>query len=953
MKRYNPKDIEPKWQKTWDETQVYKADLHSDKPKYVSFSMFNYPSGLGIHMGHAFNYTISDVMARFKRQQGYESYHPVGWDAFGLPAENYAIKSGVSPQASMASIIPGYHKQYKAMGWSNDWSKEISTHTPEYYKWTQWIFWKMYEQGLAYQDARQQWWCDKCQTVLANEQVIDNKCWRHDASDDPEVQKREVKQWFFKVTEYADEILEATHDLDWSEVVKTAQINWIGKSAGAEVSFALAKETDGRGKNEDGREAQDILKFTPELTKLVMAGKKTNTVRLEPKNLSVGDVADLITRISADEVSKPFAQAVITQVRTVKLADLPIDLPGHEKYASKEDQLLAYQGYYGKTVTLDDEFTVYDFKVLDSCLVAHDSGDSEAITVFTTRPDTLFGATFLVLAPEHELVQQITTEEKREEIEAYITEAGKKSEVERQENKDKTGVFTGAYAINPVNGKRVPIWVADYVLTGYGTGAIMAVPAHDERDHEFAQRFNLPEIRVVINDAPDDECTHEEGTMINSGEYNGIPSQEAREKIVTDLEAKGVAYAKTNFRIRDWSVSRQRYWGAPIPIVHCPVDGIVPVPEDQLPVVLPELEDFQPSGDGRSALARATEWLKTECPKCGGPAERETDTLDTYICSSWYFLRYFDPTNETQAFASDIANKWMPIDFYNGGDHATAHMIYARFVTRFFHKLGLLENPEPFKRFLFNGKVTAHDGTMFSKSKGNGVDPLEIIDQGYGADALRTYLMFAAPLDLWIRWDSQGVPGAYRFLNRIWNITQEFCEFLQSQESGARSQERTPAVLRATHATIKKVTADLEAQKYNTAIAAMMKLVNDLYELKAKQGFSNQADWRFTLKSLVAMVAPFAPHIADELWGQLGVAGSVQKDSWPTFDEKYLVASTITYAVQINGKLRGTIEVEASADESTSVEKAKQDEKISSHLKGKTIVKTIHISRKLINFVVK
>ena len=820
MQRYNPKEIEPKWQKIWDETQVYRADLESSKPKYIAMSMFNYPSGHGIHIGHAMNYTISDVMARFKRQQGYESYHPVGWDAFGLPAENYAIKSGVSPQASMASIIPGYHKQYKAMGWSNDWSKEISTHLPEYYRWTQWIFLKMYEQGLAYQDVRYQWWCDKCQTVLANEQVIDNKCWRHDAADDPEVKKKEVKQWFFKVTEYADEMLEATHELDWSEVVKTAQVNWIGKSVGAEVSFAL-------------------------------------------------------------------------------------------------------------------------------------EGQHENVTVFTTRPDTLFGATFLVLAPEHELVREIATAEQRDEIEAYITEAGKKSEVERQENKHKTGVFTGAYAVNPVNDEKVPVWVADYVLTGYGTGAIMAVPAHDERDHEFAKKFGLPVVRVVQNDAPDDECSHDEGAMMNSGEYDGMASADAREKIVCDLETKGVAQSKTNFRIRDWSISRQRYWGAPIPIVHCPKDGIVPVPESKLPVVLPELDDFQPSGDGRSALARASEWLRVECPACGGPAERETDTLDTYICSSWYFLRYFDPTNQTQAFSSEMANKWMPIDFYNGGDHATAHMIYARFVTRFFHKLGLLENPEPFKRFLFNGKVTAHDGTMFSKSKGNGVDPLEIISQGYGADALRTYLMFAAPLELWIRWDSQGVPGAYRFLNRIWNITQEFCEFLQSQESRVKSQERNKAVLRVTHSTIKKVTADLEAQKYNTAIAAMMKLVNELYELKAKEGFINRQDWQFALESLVALVAPFAPHIADELWSELGREGSVQKDSWPIFDEKYLTSDTITYAIQINGKIRGEVTVPANTEQSTIEATAKENDRVQEHLQGKEIVKVIHVPGKLLSFVVK
>lgn len=833
MKRYNPKEIEPKWQKTWDEEQVYKADLKSDKPKYIAMSMFNYPSGAGIHIGHAMNYTISDVMARFKRQQGYESYHPVGWDAFGLPAENYAIKTGVSPQESMANIIPMYHKQYRAMGWSNDWSKEIATHQPIYYKWTQWIFAQMFKAGMAYQDARLQWWCTKCQTVLANEQVIDGKCWRHDGPDDPEVKKREVKQWFFKVTDYADEMLAATYDLDWSEVVKTAQINWIGKSQGAEVKFALASNTE------------------------------------------------------------------------------------------------------------------------------------EYITVFTTRPDTLYGATFMVLAPEHEIVSTITTDEQKAAVEAYIAAATKKTDVERQESKEKTGVFTGAYAVNPMNGAEVPIWIADYVLTGYGTGAIMAVPAHDERDHEFAEKFDLPIIRVVKNAAPDDECSHEEGTMMNSGDYDGMPSADAREKIVADLAAKGVAEAKTNFRIRDWSVSRQRYWGAPIPIINCPDHGAVL--DENLPVILPELKDFQPSGDGRSALARATEWLNVPCPVCGKPAERETDTLDTYICSSWYMLRYFDPHNDDKIFEPSIATKWMPIDFYNGGDHATAHMIYARFVTRFFHHIGLLDEPEPFKRFLFNGKVTASDGTMFSKSKGNGVDPLEIIESGYGADALRTYLMFAAPLDLWMRWDSQGVPGTYRFLNRIWNLVQEFVEAchpeLVSGSQGSevkvdeipkqvRNDSKQTAVLRTIHPVIKKVTADLEEQKYNTAIAAMMKCVNDLYALKTS-GFNDRASWQFALESLVALVAPFAPHTADELWHDLGHGTSIQRDSWPIFDEAYCVTDTITLAVQVNGKLRGTVEVAVDTEEAVAVEAARADSKVASHLENMTIVKTIYVPGKLVSFVVK
>ena len=814
MKRYNPTEIEPKWRQIWDEQNTYKADLNSDKRKYIAMSMFNYPSGSGIHIGHARNYTISDVMARFKRQQGYESYHPVGWDAFGLPAENFAIKPGITPQASMAQIIPSYHKQYKAMGWSNDWSKEISSHLPEYYKWSQWLFVQMYKNGLAYQDSRMQWWCDKCQTVLANEQVIDGKCWRHDSADDSEVTKREVKQWFFKITDYADEMLEETDALDWSEVVKTAQKNWIGKSKGAEIDFAIAK--------------------------------------------------------------------------------------------------------------------------------------SGSIKVFTTRPDTLFGATFMVLAPEHPMVQELTTDDNKKPVEEYLKQAAKKSELERlSENKDKTGVFTGSFAINPATGENIPIWVADYVLYGYGTGAIMAVPAHDERDKEFAEKFNLPIIEVIEKpkDADDNEAYTGEGAMINSGNFNGMQSSDVREEILAWLEQRQIGKEKTTFKIRDWSVSRQRYWGAPIPIINCPKHGPVLVPEEDLPVILPELDDFAPSGDGRSALARAKDWLSVKCPVCGGPAQRETDTMDTYICSSWYFLRYLDPENDKAIFDSKIANKWMPIDFYNGGDHATAHMIYARFITRFLHKIGLINEPEPFKKFLFNGKVTASDGTMFSKSKGNGIDPLEIINSGYGADALRTYLMFAAPLELWMRWDPQGVPGTYRFLNRIWNLTQEYL--------GADSKDSTSVkVLSVIHPAIKKVTYDLEEQKYNTAIATMMKACNDLYEIKAKDGFENKKAWQFTLESLVMLVAPFAPHMAEELWHELGHEDSVNIDHWPEWDNKYLKTDTITVVVQVNGKLRAKLEVNSDATEDLIKQAALDDDNVKLFVGDKKPTKIIYIPGRLVNIVV-
>lgn len=819
MKSYKPKDIEPKWQKIWDETNVYTADLNSSKQKYIAMSMFNYPSGAGIHIGHAMNYTISDVKSRFKRQQGYESYHPIGWDAFGLPAENYAIKAGVSPQESMATIIPDYHKQYKAMGWSNDWEKEIATHTPEYYKWTQWIFAQMHKEGLAYQDSRMQWWCAIDNTVLANEQIVDGKCWRHDGPDDPIVEKKEVKQWFFKITEYADELLQATDALNWTESVKLAQKNWIGRSEGAEVTFKIK-----------------------------------------------------------------------------------------------------------------------DFE--------------DTITVFTVAHDTMFGTTFIVLAPEHELVEKITTASQKDEVAKYVRETQKKSEVERQAEKTKSGVFTGAYAINPLSGKEVPVWIADYVLAGYGTGAVMGVPGEDGRDYEFAQKFGL---EIIYTTEKQEFLEYHETIkknpsaykIANSEEFNGLNFEVGRQKIIEKLEQLGVGKSVVNYKMRDWSVSRQRYWGAPIPIINCLDCGPVLVPDEDLPVVLPELSDFKPSGDGRSALARATDWLKAECPKCGKPAERETDTLDTYICSSWYMFRYFDPHNQQAIFDSKVVNKWAPIDFYNGGDHATAHLLYARFIARFFTKIGLIENPEPFDNMLFNGKVMAADGTMFSKSKGTGVDPLKIIDSGYGADALRTYLMFAAPLEISTRWDEQGVPGAHRFLARAWNLINEYIDL----EEVSINDDQKNALLRSTHQMIKKTTDDIENSRYNTAIAAMMAFVNDLYKIKSDV-FGKNIVWQESLEALTMCVAPFAPHIAEELWHLLGNTDSVHIDHWPKLNEAFLKTDNINIVVQLNGKMRANISVAADADEETIVNAAKTNDKVLEHISNRVIRKTIYVSKKLVNFVV-
>lgn len=939
MQRFNPNDIEQKWQKIWDESGTYTADLQSDKPKYIAMSMFNYPSGAGIHIGHAMNYTISDVKARFKRQQGFESYHPIGWDAFGLPAENYAIKAGVSPQESMATIIPSYHKQYKAMGWSNDWEKEIATHLPEYYKWTQWIFSQMHKHGLAYQASRMQWWCDIDKTVLANEQIIDGKCWRHDGPDDPLVQKKEVKQWFFKITEYADELLEATDALDWTESVKLAQKNWIGKSTGAEVEFIVGKQD---------YEIKDSFKLVPELTKLVQDGKKWVTYRLKPKNLQVGDYAKLLNNIS--EKNKPaFAIAKIKNISASKLKDIPLNSPGHEAFASEEEKLKAYQGYYGDSVSPETEFTIYEFEVV-----------APIITVFTTAHDTIYGVTFMVLAPEHELAAQLTTPEQKKAVEEYVTKTQTKSEVDRQANKDKTGVFTGSYSINPVNGKEIPVWVADYVLAGYGTGAIMAVPGEDERDHEFAEKFDLDIIYTTEQQEfvgyADIKAAPQKFKLANSAEFDGQNFAEGRKNIMQKLIELGAATESTNYKMRDWSVGRQRYWGAPIPIIHCPKCGPVLVPDEDLPVVLPELDDFQPSGDGRSALARAKDWLVVDCPQCGGPGERETDTLDTYICSSWYMFRYFDPHNQHAIFDSDIVNKWAPIDFYNGGDHATAHLLYARFIARFFSKIGLINNSEPFKQMLYNGKVTAQDGTMFSKSKGTGIDPLEIIAQGYGADALRTYLMFAAPLELTSKWDPQGVPGAHRFLSRVWNLVQEYLVLEpghseHGEESQSQNNANEKAVLAATHFMIKKVTGDLEQNHYNTAIAAAMACTNELYKLKTI-AFGKNDTWQEALEGLVACIAPFAPHTSEELWHQLGHSSTVHKDSWPKFNDKYLVSDEITIAVQVNGKLRGEVVVAADNAEADITAKAQELDKVVTHLDGKPIKKTIYVPGKLVNFVV-
>ena len=813
MKRYNPIEIEEKWQKKWDESKLYEVEADSSKQKMYISGMFPYPSGAGLHTGHARSYTIVDSIARFYRQQGKNVLNPIGWDTFGLPAENYAIKTGISPQEATKTNIANFKKQFKRLGISIDWSREINTSNPEYYKWTQWIFRELYKKGLAYRKESYQWWCDNDKTVLANEQVENGRCWRCGE----EVSKKQMTQWFFKITTYADELLADIDNLDWPEKIKTMQRNWIGKSEGAEVEFKIA---DGEAKG-------------------------------------------------------------------------------------------------------------------------------EKIKVFTTRPDTIFGVTFLTIAPEYELLEKLSTGLTREKLEEYKKESLKKSEIERQENKEKTGIFTGTYAINPANGKKIPIWVSDYVLGGYGEGAVMAVPAHDERDFEFAKKFDLDIVKVVEKPedmADDDSCYHGEGVMVNSGEFNGQKSEDVREQILDWLEESGVGRSKTTYKMRDWLISRQRYWGCPIPIAYDKDGKEHLIPEDQLPVMLPTLSDFKPDDSGKSALAKSEEFITVEIN--GEKMTRETDTMDGYACSSWYLLRYADPRNSKQAWDPELVNYWAPVDYYVGGDHAVAHLLYIRFWTHVFRDLGLTNFAEPVKKLLYHGYINAEDGSKMSKSKGNTIDPLEVIDQGYGADSLRTYEMFIAPYEVDASWDSRGIAGVYRFLNRVWVLVQEFIESEKSTENLSNFAE----VQKVQHKTIKKVTEDFHRESLNTAVAALMEFVNELYKMKL-EGFSN--DWQFVLEDLLKMLVPLAPHISSELWQQLGNNDFIEKSGWPKWNEEFLKTDEIQIIVQVNGKLRGKIKVSANSEKDEILAIAKAEDNVSKFLQGKEILKEIFIPNKLINFVVK
>lgn len=957
MKRYNPSQIEPKWQKVWAETGIYQASDDHKKPKNYILDFFPYPSGAAMHVGHVRNYTISDALARFARQRGQNVLHPMGWDEFGLPAENYAIKTGVSPQVSVKQNTSNFKKQLTQMGIGIDWTREFGSSDPDYYRWTQWLFTVLFERGLAYKKESLQWWCETDKTVLANEQVEAGRCWRCGNK----VTKKPLDQWFFKITDYADRLADDLEALDWSDAIKAMQRNWIGRSKGAEVTF----------------------------------------------------------------------------------------------------------------------------EIVDS---------SHKIKIFTTRPDTLFGATFMVVAPEHPMLADLTTSDQKENVEQYTAAAMAKSDVDRMEtDREKTGVFTGSYAINPVSGEQIPIWVADYVLMSYGTGAIMAVPAHDERDFAFAEKFKLPIIEVVepvtgkpqqnpefrrsivaivrdpktkkylsINwgknggnlfigggredneeieatavreiteetgyknvklvsktgrihhhyfahsknvarqieahamlfDLIDDEqtktaleenekgkftvqwlseaeviarvqdelhatayqllaqnaCYHGEGVMVNSGKYDGMSSSEARERIVADLHASRLGREHVNYKIRDWLISRQRYWGAPIPVVNCEKDGLVAVPADQLPVELPPMESYEPSGDGRSPLARVPEWVNTTCPKCGGPATRETDTMDGFACSSWYFLRYADPHNAKAAFDSEKIKYWLPVDTYVGGaEHAVMHLLYARFWTKVMHDAGMIDFDEPFTALRNHGMIWAPDGRKMSKSFGNTISPDDLIADGYGADAIRVMELFIAPWNQGANWSTEGLGGCYRFLTRAWTVSQEY---LHGKEAAGDRELETRLTI-ATHKTIKKVTEDLNTLGFNTAIAGLMEYVNELYKIKVElPPHKGNVAWTEAISALAQLLAPFAPHIAEELWSDLGRTDSVHVDHWPTWDEKFLVADVITVVVQINGKMRAKLDVAADVSEEEVTKLALEHERVIEHIGVKKPAKVIYVPGRLINIVV-
>ncbi|MDK0674185.1 leucine--tRNA ligase [Clostridium perfringens] len=809
--------IDKKWQDKWAESGLYKFDPNKEGEKLYVLEMFSYPSGSQLHAGHWFNYGPVDSWARFKRMQGYNVFQPMGFDAFGLPAENFAIKTGIHPQDSTIKNIAKMEEQLKAMGAMFNWDNEVVTCSPEYYKWTQWLFLKLYEKGLAYRKKAPVNWCPSCQTVLANEQVVDGACERCST----EVTKKDLTQWFFKITDYADELLDKLDGLDWPEKTVSMQKHWIGRSTGSQVNFK------------------------------------------------------------------------------VKDSDLNFD-------------------------------------------------------VFTTRVDTLCGVSYVVLAPENPLVDEIVSAEQKEAVENYKEEAKKQSDIERQSiSREKTGVFTGAYAIHPLTGKEVPIWVGDYVLATYGTGAVMAVPAHDERDFAFAEKFNLPINRVI--EAKDGSETNlpfcEHGILVNSGEFDGLTTDEAKEKIVEKLASMGLGEKKVNFRLRDWLVSRQRYWGAPIPVVYCEECGIVPVPESQLPVELPYDVEFAP--DGKSPLAKSEAFVNTTCPHCGKPAKRETDTLDTFVCSSWYYLRYPDNKNTEAPFNPELINKMLPVDKYVGGpEHACMHLLYARFITKALRDMGYLNFDEPFTSLTHQGLILGPDGLKMSKSKGNTISPDDYIKE-YGADVFRMYLMFGFAYTEGGAWSDDGIKSVNRFVERIERIIDTAREAISKGENNKTTMDKAEKELNYwRHNTIKSVTDDTDKLQFNTAIARMMEFINALSKYTQEKEM-NLDFLKDVVSDYLRLLAPFAPHFSEEQWNLLGNSYSIFNEAWPKFDPKALVKDEVEIAIQVNGKIKNKIMVSSDLDEEGIKAAALADEKIIASTEGKTVVKVIVIKGRLVNIVVK
>ncbi len=819
--KYVAQDIEKKWQEYWQEHNTFKTEYDESKEKYYVLEMFPYPSG-NLHMGHVRNYSIGDVVARFKKMKGFNVLHPMGWDAFGMPAENAAIKHGIAPKNWTLDNIENMKLQQKSLGLSYDWDREVATCKEDYYKWTQWLFQQFYKKGLAYKKEAKVNWCEHCHTVLANEQVIDGLCWRCDNK----VEKKDLSQWFLRITDYADRLLDDLDTLDhWPSRVKLMQKNWIGRSEGTQFSFEV-----------------------PEI--------------------------------------------------------------------------------------------------------------NERVAVYTTRVDTVYGVSYIVLAPEHPFTEcLISGKENEAELRAFVDRMRNMSDIDRTStDAEKEGMFTGAYAKNPMSGEDVPIWIANYVLVDYGTGAVMGSPAHDERDWEFAKKYNLPIKPVVSHEGEEysldawQTSYHDDGITVNSGKFDGLTSEETRVAITKRFEEQGIGEGKTNFRLRDWLISRQRYWGVPIPVCYCEHCGEQLIPEDQLPVRLPEDVNFV--AGAISPLATSESFLNTTCPKCGGPARRETDTMDTFIDSSWYFLRYTDARNDKEAFNKKIADYWMNVDQYIGGiEHAILHLLYSRFFVKVLHDLGLVEANEPFKGLLTQGMVLK-EGSKMSKSKGNVVSPEEIVNT-YGADTARLFILFAAPVDRDLDWSDQGVEGSYRFLGRVWRIIDAYQQAAAKNVTGDLTKEET-ALRRELHRVIKKVTEDLDNNfNFNTAISAVMELVNAMYQHKDKNESVNANLANELTRNLVLLLAPFTPHITEELWHELGQTDSVHAQQWPVYEEAALVVDEIELAVQVNGKVRDKIVVATSATKEEIEEQAFASDRVKEFTDGKTVAKVIIIPGKICNIVVK